>query len=134
MLKLFKNNMNFDCALSPRYVSQMMRTPPSGLCLRKILSQNNNDDDLVLLKGVPEREVCAEDPVHGTLDDRAVSCQPAGTSDDHDERGEQRRRNGDAANHHSPSLRHMNPRQPPVVVSLVFSITAKTINQNRPAV
>jgi len=70
--------------------------------------KNNNDDDLVLLKAVPEREVCAEDPVHGTLDDRAVSCQPAGTSHDHDERGERPRRNGDATNHRTPSVRHMN--------------------------
>jgi len=99
-----------------------------------LISKINNDNDLVLLKAVPEREVCAEDPVHRTLDDRVVSCQPAGTSDDHDERGEQPRRNGDATNHHTPSVRHMKTSSAALRRFSSLQHYCKKINQNRPAV
>lgn len=58
---------------------------------------------------VSEREIRAEDRESETLDRRTMSCQPAGTADDNDERGKGQRRHA-AAHHRAPSVRHLTTR------------------------
>lgn len=64
---------------------------------------------LCVFAAVFEREIRAEDREPETLDRRAVSCQPAGTADDNDERGKGQRGHA-AAHHRSPSVRHLTTR------------------------
>lgn len=61
---------------------------------------------MLFFAAVPEREICAEDRESKAFDGRVMSCQPARTADDNNERGKGQRGHA-AAHHRAPSVRHL---------------------------